>query len=78
MAEAREGLKKRDFSARELTAAHVAAVEAARPLNAFITETPELALEQAAASDARLKRGEAGRSKACRSPSRICSAPRAS
>jgi aspartyl-tRNA(Asn)/glutamyl-tRNA(Gln) amidotransferase subunit A len=60
MAEARDGLKKRQFSARELTAAHVAAVEAARPLNAFITETPELALEQATASDARLARGEAG------------------
>jgi aspartyl-tRNA(Asn)/glutamyl-tRNA(Gln) amidotransferase subunit A len=60
MAQARDGLEKRDFSARELAAAHVAAVEAARPLNAFITETPELALEQAAASDARLARGEAG------------------
>jgi aspartyl-tRNA(Asn)/glutamyl-tRNA(Gln) amidotransferase subunit A len=60
MAQAREGLAKREFSARELAEAHVKAVEAARPLNAFITETPELALEQAAASDARLARGEAG------------------
>ncbi len=59
MAEAREGLAKRSFSAHELTAAHVKAVETARPLNAFITETPELALAQAAASDKRLARGEA-------------------
>jgi aspartyl-tRNA(Asn)/glutamyl-tRNA(Gln) amidotransferase subunit A len=59
IAAAREGLATKRFSARELTAAHVAAVEAVRPLNAFITETPELALAQAAESDARLQRGEA-------------------
>jgi aspartyl-tRNA(Asn)/glutamyl-tRNA(Gln) amidotransferase subunit A len=57
---AREGLAKRTFSAKELTAAHVAAVERARPLNAYITETPDRALAMAEASDARLKRGEAG------------------
>src|SRR5258708_29511627 len=34
-------------------------MEATRPLNAFITETPERALEMAAASDARLAKGEA-------------------
>ena len=60
MAEARDGLARRDFSASELAKAHVAAVEAARPLKAFITETPEIALAQAVQSDARLKRGEAG------------------
>jgi aspartyl-tRNA(Asn)/glutamyl-tRNA(Gln) amidotransferase subunit A len=59
IAEAREGLAQKRFSARELTEAHVAAVEAVRPLNAFITETPELALAQAAESDARLRSGEA-------------------
>src|SRR6185437_4922629 len=59
MAAARAGLAKRDFSARELTEAHIAAVEAARPLNAFVTETPERALEMAARSDERLHRGEA-------------------
>ena len=58
IAEARTGLKKRSFSARELTAAHLAAVEAARPLNAFLVETPERALSMAEASDARLARGE--------------------
>ena len=33
-------------------------MEAARPLNAFITETPERALAMAAAADERLGRGE--------------------
>jgi aspartyl-tRNA(Asn)/glutamyl-tRNA(Gln) amidotransferase subunit A len=60
LAAARDGLKAKKFSARELAQAHVAAVEAARPLNAFITETPEKALAMAAESDARIARG-AGR-----------------
>jgi aspartyl-tRNA(Asn)/glutamyl-tRNA(Gln) amidotransferase subunit A len=60
LAEARDRLAKGEISATELTEAHVAAVAAARPLNAFITETPELALEMAAASDARRAKGEAG------------------
>jgi aspartyl-tRNA(Asn)/glutamyl-tRNA(Gln) amidotransferase subunit A len=59
IAGAREGLRKKEFSARELTQAHIAAVEAARPLNAYLVETPERALEMASASDARLARGEA-------------------
>jgi aspartyl-tRNA(Asn)/glutamyl-tRNA(Gln) amidotransferase subunit A len=60
IAEARAGLAARKFSARELAAAHVKAVEAIRPLNAFLTETPEQALAMAAASDQRLAKGEAG------------------
>jgi aspartyl-tRNA(Asn)/glutamyl-tRNA(Gln) amidotransferase subunit A len=55
-----EGLKAKRFSAVELTRAHVAAVEAARPLNAFILETPDKALEMAARSDAKIAAGEAG------------------
>ena len=55
-----EGLKAKDFSAVELTRAHVEAVEAARPLNAFVLETPDKALEMAAASDARIASGDAG------------------
>ncbi|MGE5268898.1 MAG: Asp-tRNA(Asn)/Glu-tRNA(Gln) amidotransferase subunit GatA [Thiohalocapsa sp.] len=58
LAEAAAGLRARHFSARELTEAYIAAVEWARPLNAYITETPERALEMAAASDARLAKGE--------------------
>src|SRR5262249_6536420 len=60
IAEARQGLAEKRFSARELTLAHITAVEAARPLNAFITETPELALDMADTSDARRAKGEAG------------------
>lgn len=55
-----EGLKGKQFSAVELTRAHVEAVEAARPLNAFILETPDKALEMAAASDAKIAAGTAG------------------
>jgi len=57
---ARDLLDKGETSAKELTEAHVAAVEAARPLNAFITETPEKALGMAEASDKRRAAGEAG------------------
>jgi len=60
LAEARAGLRARQFSARELAGAYVATMEAARPLNVFITETPERALDMAAASDERLAKGEAG------------------
>ncbi|HYC03727.1 MAG TPA: Asp-tRNA(Asn)/Glu-tRNA(Gln) amidotransferase subunit GatA [Azospirillaceae bacterium] len=59
MSEALSGLKDKQFTAVELTEAHVRAIEAARPLNAFIVETPELALEQAKAADARYAKGEA-------------------
>jgi aspartyl-tRNA(Asn)/glutamyl-tRNA(Gln) amidotransferase subunit A len=58
LAASRDGLRRKDFSARETTQAHIAAVAAARPLNAFITETPERALAMAEASDRRLARGE--------------------
>ncbi|MDQ0464111.1 aspartyl-tRNA(Asn)/glutamyl-tRNA(Gln) amidotransferase subunit A [Caulobacter ginsengisoli] len=55
-----DGLKARDFSAVEITQAHVEAVEAARTLNAFVLETPEKAIEMAKASDARIAAGTAG------------------
>ncbi|MFA6967810.1 Asp-tRNA(Asn)/Glu-tRNA(Gln) amidotransferase subunit GatA [Bosea sp. (in: a-proteobacteria)] len=60
LTEARDGLKAKTFSATELTTAHIAAVEKARALNAYVLETPEHALTQAAASDAKLAKGEAG------------------
>ena len=59
LAEARDGLAAKKFSARELAEAHIAAVAAARPLNAYLCETPEKALAMAAESDARLARGAA-------------------
>ena len=55
-----DGLAAGDFTSVELTEAHVAAVEAARDLNAFVVETPDRAREMAAASDARRAKGDAG------------------
>ncbi len=60
LSQARDRLAKGEASSRELTEAHLRAVEAARELNAFVTETPDKALEMAAASDARRAKGEAG------------------
>jgi aspartyl-tRNA(Asn)/glutamyl-tRNA(Gln) amidotransferase subunit A len=60
LAEARDALKTKKISSRELTTALVKAVADARPLNAFVTETPEKALAMADASDARLAKGEGG------------------
>jgi aspartyl-tRNA(Asn)/glutamyl-tRNA(Gln) amidotransferase subunit A len=60
IAEAGAGLRRKQFSARELVEAHARAVTAAKPLNAFITETLEAARAQAGEADARLARGEGG------------------
>ena len=57
---AREGLAKGDFTSAELTGAHIAAIDAADELNAFVSKTPELALAGAKRSDARRAKGEAG------------------
>jgi aspartyl-tRNA(Asn)/glutamyl-tRNA(Gln) amidotransferase subunit A len=60
IASAREGLRKKEFSALELTEAYIAAVERARILNAYIVETPDKARAMAKASDAKLAKGEGG------------------
>ncbi len=62
LAEARDGLRKREFSASELTRAFLDAIERYNPaFNAYVLATPELALARAAESDRRLKAGEARR-----------------
>jgi aspartyl-tRNA(Asn)/glutamyl-tRNA(Gln) amidotransferase subunit A len=58
LAQARDGLRRREFSAAELADAHLAAMEQARALNAYVLETPEQARAMAAAADARLAAGE--------------------
>src|SRR5262245_5445363 len=58
LAEACEGLRGRRFSAVELADAHLAVIEQARALNAFVLETPERARAMAQAADARLKAGD--------------------
>src|SRR5271169_1448772 len=60
LAQARDALREKKFSAIELADAHLAAMAQARALNAFVLETPERAREMARASDARLAKGEAG------------------
>ncbi len=55
---ARAGLSRREFSARELAVAYNDAVEQAKPLNAYITPTPERALAMAEAADIRLQCGK--------------------
>jgi aspartyl-tRNA(Asn)/glutamyl-tRNA(Gln) amidotransferase subunit A len=60
IAAARDGLKQKKFSATELADAHLAAMEKARALNAYVLETPERALAMAKASDARLAKGDGG------------------
>ena len=60
IAAARAGLEAREFSARDLTDAHIAAAEAARELNTLVFETFDLARTQADAADKRLAAGEGG------------------
>lgn len=60
MVEARDGLLRKDFTAVELTQAHIKKMEETRDLNAFISETPEIALEMAKSSDKRIAEGKAG------------------
>ena len=59
LAEARDGLKAKTFSAREIAQAHIAALEKARVLNAYLLETPDRALKMAEVSDAKIAKGEA-------------------
>ncbi|MGQ0559864.1 MAG: Asp-tRNA(Asn)/Glu-tRNA(Gln) amidotransferase subunit GatA [Sphingosinicella sp.] len=47
----RDGVRGGDFTAREVAEAHIAAVEQARGLNAFLHETPDHALAAARAAD---------------------------
>src|SRR3954469_3643306 len=60
LAEARDAIRAKKISSRELTGAFVSAIEKARPLNAFITEASEQALLMADAADRRIAKGEMG------------------
>ncbi|MEL7344159.1 MAG: amidase, partial [Pseudomonadota bacterium] len=59
LGEARDGLRKGDFTSRELTDACLEQIEAADALGAFVHQTPDLAREQASAADARIAQGDA-------------------
>ncbi|WP_212525412.1 Asp-tRNA(Asn)/Glu-tRNA(Gln) amidotransferase subunit GatA [Actibacterium sp. MT2.3-13A] len=59
IAEARDALRKGDTTSVELTEACLTQIEGAGALGAFVHKTPEIALEQARAADARIKSGDA-------------------
>ncbi len=57
ISDALKGLDNKDFTAVELAQAHIDAMTQHKNLNAYITETPEIAIEQAKASDQRRATG---------------------
>ncbi len=60
IAKARDGLKKKEFTALELTDAHLDAIDAQNgELNAYITVTHDVARKQAAAADEMIAKGDA-------------------
>src|SRR6516162_512331 len=60
LAEARNGLAKKEFTSLELTNAHIQAMEAARALNSFVLETPDQARAMAREADGKISKGEGG------------------
>lgn len=59
IAAARDALRKGEITATDLTMACLTAMDAGDDLGAFVHKTPEIALEQARAADARIKAGDA-------------------
>ncbi len=59
IADARDKLRSRGVTSVELTEACLGAIEGAGALNAFVHHTPEIALSQAKAADARIAKGDA-------------------
>ncbi len=61
LSEARDALKAKKISSKELTQAYLGAIESLNPaLNAYIKVTPERALAGADAADARIAKGQGG------------------
>lgn len=60
LASARRGLLNKDFSAVELAEAYLQECQAGAALNAYITETPDVARAMAKSADAKLKSGDEG------------------
>jgi len=58
IADARDKLASGDCSAVDLAQAYIKAMKTGRDLNAYITETPEIAIDRAKASDDRRAKGE--------------------
>ena len=58
IAEARDGLKSKEFSATDLTTAYISVVEQSGALNSYVMPTPEKAREMAKISDGKIASGE--------------------
>ena len=59
IAGARDAMRKGDTTSAEITQACLEAIDGAGALGAFVHHTPEIATQQAAAADARIKAGDA-------------------
>jgi aspartyl-tRNA(Asn)/glutamyl-tRNA(Gln) amidotransferase subunit A len=59
IAAARDALRRGEISAVDLTMSCLTAIDAGDALNAFVHKTPEIALDQARAADARIAAGDA-------------------
>ena len=59
LADARDKLRAKEVTSVELTEACLSSIEGSNALNAFVHNTPEIAMEQAKAADARLADGDA-------------------
>jgi len=59
--QAKDGLEKREFSSRELTEEFIKVIEKNRNLNAFVTETFDLAKERADVSDEKIAKRVGGK-----------------
>ena len=57
IAEALKGLKNKDFTSTELTEAYLKRMEEGRKYNAYVLETPEIALKQAKIADENYQKG---------------------
>ena len=59
IAQARDGLRAKDFTATDLTEAAITAAQGGAALNAFVHDTHDLARAQAQAADQRIAGGDA-------------------
>ena len=59
IADARDGLRKGDFTSQELTQSCLTAIDAADALNAVSAKTPDIAMDMANSADERLGKGDA-------------------
>ena len=60
IAEARNALRNKDFTAVELTESYIKILQEKRQLNAFVCECPDKAVEQARASQSKIEKGLGG------------------